>query len=38
MEVWIIMTEIERGVPLPGLDPMNAKTKAHYQGWKDSQK
>lgn len=36
MEGWI-MTEIDRGVPLPGLYPMNAETKARYQAWKDAQ-
>ena len=29
-EAWI-MTEVERGVPLPGLYPMNAETKARYE-------
>lgn len=29
MEAWI-MTEVERGVPLPGLYPMNDETKARY--------
>ena len=29
MEAWI-MDEVERGVPLPGLYPMNAETKARY--------
>ncbi|MEP7117409.1 MAG: ribonuclease activity regulator RraA [Acidobacteriota bacterium] len=29
MEAWI-MREVERGVPLPGLYPMNAETKARY--------
>lgn len=36
MEGWI-MTEIDRGVPLLGLYPMNAETKARYQAWKDAQ-
>ncbi|EUC00396.1 Dimethylmenaquinone methyltransferase [Rhizobium sp. CF080] len=36
MEGWI-MTEVDRGVPLPGLYPMNAETKARYQAWKDAQ-
>lgn len=36
MEGWI-MTEIDRGVSLPGLYPMNAETKARYQAWKDAQ-
>lgn len=31
-EGWI-MTEVERGVPLPGLYPMNAETKARYEAW-----
>lgn len=30
MEGWI-MTEVERGVPLPGLYPMNAETRARYE-------
>ena len=30
MEAWI-MTEVERGAPLPGLYPMNAETKARYE-------
>jgi regulator of RNase E activity RraA len=30
MEGWI-MTEVDRGVPLPGLYPMNDETKARYQ-------
>jgi regulator of RNase E activity RraA len=33
LEGWI-MTEIERGVPLPGLYPANAETKARYDAWK----
>ncbi|MBW9056344.1 ribonuclease activity regulator RraA [Rhizobium mesosinicum] len=36
MEGWI-MSEIDRGVPLPGLYPMNAETKVRYQAWKDTQ-
>ena len=36
MEAWI-MTEVDRGVPLPGLYPMNDATKARYQAWKDAQ-
>jgi regulator of RNase E activity RraA len=32
MEAWI-MTEAERGVPLPGLYPMNEETKARYAAW-----
>ncbi len=34
-EGWI-MTEVERGVPLPGLYPMNAETKARYEAWAGS--
>ena len=30
MEAWI-MTEVDRGLPLPGLYPMNAETKARYE-------
>jgi hypothetical protein len=30
MEGWI-MSEVEKGVPLPGLYPMDAATKARYQ-------
>lgn len=33
MEEWI-MREVERGVPLPGLYPMNAETKARYEASK----
>ena len=33
MEAWI-MTEVDRGVPLPGLYPMNAETKARYEASK----
>lgn len=33
MEAWI-MEEVERGVPLPGLYPMNAETKARYDARK----
>lgn len=36
MEAWI-MTEVDRGVELPGLYPMNAETKARYEAWKASQ-
>ncbi len=35
MEGWI-MEEIGRGVPLPGLYPMNAETKARYEASKKS--
>ena len=30
LEAWI-MTEVEKGVPLPGLYPPNAETKARYE-------
>jgi regulator of RNase E activity RraA len=30
MEAWI-MEEVDKGVPLPGLYPMNAETKARYE-------
>ncbi len=33
MEAWI-MTEVERGVPLPGLYPMNDETRARFAAWK----
>ncbi|MBV9975989.1 MAG: ribonuclease activity regulator RraA, partial [Hyphomicrobiales bacterium] len=34
MEAWIVR-EVEKGVPLPGLYPMNAETKARYEAqWK----
>jgi regulator of RNase E activity RraA len=33
VEAWI-MTEVEAGVPLPGLYPMNDETKARYAAWK----
>ena len=33
MEAWI-MTEVDRGVPLPGLYPMNDETKTRYAAWK----
>lgn len=33
LEGWI-MTEIDRGVPLPGLYPANAETQARYEAWK----
>ncbi len=34
LEAWI-MAEVERGVPLPGLYPMNAETKARYEASRD---
>jgi regulator of RNase E activity RraA len=38
MEGWI-MQEVGRGVPLPGLYPMNAETKTRYEAWlKDKSK
>ena len=33
-EGWI-MSEVERGVPLPGLYPPDAETKARYAAWKN---
>lgn len=33
LEGWI-MTEVDRGVPLPGLYPPNAEAKARYEAWK----
>ncbi len=33
MEAWI-MTEVDRGTPLPGLYPMNDETKARYEAAK----
>ena len=33
MEAWI-MNEVEKGLPLPGLYPMNAETKARYDAEK----
>lgn len=33
MEAWIL-DEVARGVPLPGLYPMNEDTKARYAAWK----
>ena len=33
MEAWI-MTEVDKGVPLPGLYPMNDETKARYEASK----
>ena len=35
LEEWI-MAEVERGVPLPGLYPMNAETKARYEASRGS--
>lgn len=36
LEGWIV-TEVERGVPLPGLYPANDETKARYEAWKATQ-
>jgi regulator of RNase E activity RraA len=36
LEAWI-MQEIDRGVPLPGLYPPNAETKARYETWQRTQ-
>ena len=35
-EAWI-MTEVDRGVPLPGLYPPNDEAKARYAAWKAAQ-
>ncbi len=32
-EAWIV-SEVEKGVPLPGLYPMNAETKARYEAYR----
>lgn len=37
LEGWI-MTEVDRGVPLPGLYPPNADAKARYEAWKSGGK
>jgi regulator of RNase E activity RraA len=37
MEAWI-MAEVDKGVALPGLYPMNAETRARYDAWKAKQK
>jgi regulator of RNase E activity RraA len=36
-EGWIV-GEIERGLPLPGLYPANAETKARYEAWAAARK
>ncbi|MET0532414.1 MAG: ribonuclease activity regulator RraA [Microvirga sp.] len=36
MEAWI-MEEVHRDIPLPGLYPMNAETKARYEAFKKEQ-
>jgi regulator of RNase E activity RraA len=33
LEGWI-MTEVNRGVSLPGLYPANTETRARYEAWK----
>jgi regulator of RNase E activity RraA len=33
MEGWIV-GEVEKGLPLPGLYPMNEETKSRYEAWK----
>ena len=35
-EGWI-MSEVDRGIPLPGLYPPNAETKARYDAWAKGQ-
>lgn len=37
MEAWIL-TEIAAGVPLPGLYPPNAETRARYESWAATQR
>ena len=37
LEGWI-MGEVEKGVPLPGLYPANAETKARYDAWAKAQR
>jgi regulator of RNase E activity RraA len=34
-EGWL-MTEVDRGVPLPGLYPPDAATQARYKAWVDA--
>ncbi|CAH2600064.1 Ribonuclease activity regulator RraA [Rhodovastum atsumiense] len=36
LEGWI-MSEVEKGVPLPGLYPPNAETRARYDAWAKAQ-
>ena len=36
LESWI-MDEVERGIPLPGLYPPNAETRARYDAWAKGQ-
>jgi regulator of RNase E activity RraA len=34
MEAWIV-TQVDKGLPLPGLYPMNAETRARYEAERD---
>jgi len=36
-EGWVV-SEVERGLPLPGLYPPNDEAKARYAGWKQAQR
>jgi regulator of RNase E activity RraA len=36
-EAWIL-TEVAAGVPLPGLYPPNAETRARYEAWAAAQR
>ena len=36
LEAWIF-SEVEAGVPLPGLYPANAETKARYEAFRSAQ-
>jgi len=36
LESWIF-SEVEAGVPLPGLYPANAETKARYEAFRSAQ-
>ncbi len=36
LEAWIV-DEVRAGVPLPGLYPANAKTKARYEAFRSAQ-
>jgi regulator of RNase E activity RraA len=36
LEGWIV-GEVDRGLPLPGLYPTNAETKARYEAWARAQ-
>jgi regulator of RNase E activity RraA len=37
LEAWI-MDEVTRGVPLPGLYPPNAETRARYEAFREAQR